>query len=147
VLVLLLLLVALAESRTVLSEAGEVVVAEVWPFGSSSSAACKLVTTLLGEDLGLENSRVSVTMEVAVVGRGVLGGAITVGVERGAWLEFSVAIVGVDAGTGVPMVAWSVPSVATVGLLAMTGVPRVAWSVPSVAIAGVLATTSVPRVA
>jgi hypothetical protein len=80
-------LVTLAERRTILSEAGEVVVAEVRPFGSSSTA-CSLVTTLLEEDLGLENSRVSVTMEVAVVGRGVLGGAITVGVERVAWLEF-----------------------------------------------------------
>jgi hypothetical protein len=76
-----LLLVALAERRTVLSEVGEVVVAEVRPLGSSPSAACKLVTMLLEEDLGLENSRVSVTMEVAVVGRGVCGAAITVGVE------------------------------------------------------------------
>jgi len=105
-----LLLVALEESRAVSSGPGEVVVAEMRPFGSSlGSAACCVVTTLLllsrDEDEGWENSRVSVTSEVADVGRGVVGAAIMVGVERVAWLGFSVARVGVLAGTGVWRVA------------------------------------------
>jgi hypothetical protein len=88
-----------------------------------------VTTLLLSRDEGWENSRVSVTSEVADVGRGVVGAAIMVGVERVAWLGFSVARVGVLAGSGVWRVAWSVPSVAIVGVLAGTpgtGVPRVA---------------------
>lgn len=112
--------------RAVLRRSGEVVVAEVRPLGSP--AACCVVTTLsLGlECIGWENSRVSVTIDVAAFGRGVLGAAITVGVEKVAWLGFSVAIVGVFPRIGVPRVAWSVPSDAIVGVLANTGVPKVA---------------------
>jgi hypothetical protein len=105
-----------------------VVVAEMRPFGSSP-ACCAVTTLLLSRDEGWENSRVSVTSEVADVGRGFVGGAIMVGVERVARLGSSVAIVGVLAGSGVSRVAWSVPSVATVGVFAGTagtGVPRVA---------------------
>jgi hypothetical protein len=82
-----LFLVALEESRAVSSGPGEVVVAEMRPFGSAfGSAACCVVTTLLlSRDEGWENSRVSVTSEVADVGRGVVGAAIRVGVERVAW--------------------------------------------------------------
>lgn len=126
----MLFLVALEESRAVFSGPGEVAVAEMRPFGpASGSAACCVVTTLLlswDEDGGWENSRVSVTSEVADVGRGVVGAAVMVGVERVAWLGFSVARVGVIAGTGVWRVAWSVPSVAMVGAFARMGVPKVA---------------------
>lgn len=138
--------VALAEIRAVFSWPNKVVIADVRPLGSSP-AACWVVTTLFSEDLGWEYSRVSVTIEVAVVGRGVLGGAITVGVEVVAWSVPSVAIVGVEAGTGVERVAWSVPSVAIVGVVPGTGVCKVAWSVPSGAMVGVLATTGVLSVA
>ena len=82
----MLLLVALEESRAVSSGPGEVVVAEMRPFGSAlGSAACCVVTTLLlsrDEDEGWKNSQVSVTSEVADVGRGGVGAAIMVGVER-----------------------------------------------------------------
>jgi hypothetical protein len=148
---LVLLLVALEESRAVSSGPGEVVVAEVRPFGSSvGSATCCVVTTLLlsrDEDEGWENPRVSVTSEVADVGRGVVGAAIVVGIKRVAWLGFSMARVGVLAGTGVWRVVWSVPSVATVGVSSGTGVPRVACSVPSDAMVGMLASTGVVKVA
>lgn len=124
----MLFLVALEESRAVSPGPGEVVVAKIRPSGSSlGSAACCVVTTLpLSRYEGWENSRVSVTSEVADVGRGAVGAAIMVGVERVAWLGFPVARVGVLAGTGVESVAWSVPSVAIVGVFAGMGVPRVA---------------------
>lgn len=121
-------LVALEESRAVSSGPGEVVVAEMRPFGPSP-ACCVVTTLLLSRDEGWENSRVSVTSEVADVGRGVVGGAIMVGVERVARLGSSVAIVGVLAGSGVSRVAWLVTSVATFGVFAGTagtGVSRVA---------------------
>lgn len=145
---LVVFLVPLEERRPVLSGPSEVVVAEIRPLGSSPAASCWVVTmVLLSRVLGEKNSRVSVAIEVAAVGRGVLGAAMTVGVERVAWLGFSEAIVGVLAGIGVFMVAWSVPSVAIVGVLAGIGVPKVARSVPSDAIVGVLARTGVLKVA
>lgn len=90
---------------------GDVVVPEMPPLGfavfASVSFCCSLVTTLSETEWGKENPRVSVTSEVYTVGRGVLGGAMMVGVVRVAWLVPSVAMVGFSSGTGigVPRVA------------------------------------------